>query len=101
MTAADASFGSMQGARRPDSGLHGSHLHSGLNYQYKDNIDIGPELSYFRIASLTESVRDLSAEGTPESGARAVPAGGAIHSAPGRSGHRPRRHHDRRARCLA
>ena len=46
-------------------------------------------------------MRDAFREGAPEGGAGAVPAGGTTHSAPGRSGHRPRRHDDRRARCLA
>jgi hypothetical protein len=39
--------------------------------------------------------------GYSRKGARAVPAGGTIHSAPGRLGHRTCRHYDRRARCIA
>jgi hypothetical protein len=37
----------------------------------------------------------------PDGGASAAPAGGTIHSAPGRLGHHACRHYDRRARCIA
>ena len=51
--------------------------------------------------SRSSNHRGTLLETIPEGGAGAVPAGGARNSAPGRSGHRPRRHDDRRARCFA
>src|SRR6202050_4932774 len=55
--------------------------------------------------TITASPRSLkrtpSGRVLPEVGASAAPAGGKIHSAPGRLGHHACRHYDRRARCFA
>ena len=56
---------------------------------------------------MTITAADLALQRTPfgrvllPGGASAVPAGGTIHSAPGRLGHHACRQYDRRARCIA
>src|SRR6204780_5573894 len=53
------------------------------------------------ITAVVSLLRTLSGRVLPGGGASAVPAGGKIHSAPGRLGHHACRHYDRRARCIA
>src|ERR1700689_5322550 len=53
------------------------------------------------ITAVVSLLRTLSGRVLPGGGASAVPAGGKIHSAPGRLGHHACRHYDRRARCFA
>ena len=64
-------------------------------------LDIGPRLGYIPPRIKSRSPRDAFREGIPRDGASAVPAGGTIHSAPGRLRASACRHYDRRARCFA
>src|SRR6204780_175635 len=53
------------------------------------------------ITAVVSLLRTLAGRVLPGGGASAAPAGGKIHSAPGRLGHHACRHYDRRARCIA